>query len=168
MRVKGQLFARADPRLGICKNYKISSIRGGHILLLLLSPCLSALDELSVSHHIHLPLIHSIISHSLNYSVSKTTTTFGILSVSFLYCRSSASCIALLFSIIAFNSVNPSPVSFNIFSPPFGLRGGHAIYTFFFLAQIRSDEMKPPVSLFRPSLQHPSIFSANDSPDRRQ
>ena len=115
MRVKGQLFAGADPRLGICKNYKISGIRGGHILLLLLSPRLSALDELSVSHHIHLPLIHSIISHSLNYSVSKTMTTFGILSVSFLYCRSSASCIALLFSIIAFNSVNPSPVLFNIF-----------------------------------------------------
>ena len=36
------------------------------------------------------------------------------------YCRSSPSCIALLFSIIVFNSISPSPVSFSIFSVSFG------------------------------------------------
>ena len=34
------------------------------------------------------------------------------------YCRSSPSCIALLSSIIAFSSVSPSPVSFNVFLCP--------------------------------------------------
>ena len=37
------------------------------------------------------------------------------------YCRSSLSCIALLFSIIVFSSVSPSPISFSIFSVSFGL-----------------------------------------------
>ena len=36
------------------------------------------------------------------------------------YRRSSPSCIALLFSVIVFSSVSPSPVSFSIFSVSFG------------------------------------------------
>ena len=63
-------------------------------------------------------LIHSIILHSLNSSVSRTMTTFAILPPC---CASLLSFLPVLYclsSIIAFSSVSPSPVSFNVFLCP--------------------------------------------------
>ena len=114
--------------------------------LLLLSPCLLALDELLFTSRLPITLLHSIsliylylfiyliylppllftlLYRTPLYNLSlKLWQLLGFCLLAVLaYCRSSPSCIALLFSIIVFSSVSPFPVSFSIFSvsfaPPF-------------------------------------------------
>ena len=88
--------------------------------LLLLSPCLSALDELSLLMYLP-PLLSTLLYYTPLIILSLKLwqlLRFCLLAV-LPYCRSSSSCIALLFSIIVFSSVGPSPVSFSIFSVSF-------------------------------------------------
>ena len=111
--------------------------------LLLLSPCLLALDELLLTSCLPITLLHSIsliYLYLFIYLIYLPPLLFTLLYRTPLYnlslklwqflgfcllavlpsCRSSPSCIALLFFIIVFSSVSPSPVSFSIFSVSFG------------------------------------------------
>ena len=138
------------------------------IYLLLLIPCLSALDDLSVLHLVYLlrfyilSVLYIFISlyilyiylpsypfyYTPLYNLSlKLWQLLGFCLLAVLpYCRSSPSCITLLFSIIVFRSVSPSPVPFSIFSVSFGPPISHSSITC-----VRSSFLLYSLHLFSPS-----------------
>ena len=71
-------------------------------------------------------------------------------------CRSSPSCITLLFSIIVFRSVSPSPVPFSIFSVSFGPPISHSSITC-----VRSSFLLYSLHLFSPSSFQYSLASVS-------
>ena len=80
-------------------------------------------SRLPISFLIHLPPLLSTLLYRTPLIILSVQLWqllgFCLLAV-LPYRRSSPSCIALLFSVIVFSSVSPSPVSFSIFSVSFG------------------------------------------------